>query len=147
MYYQHKEIKAVITVSAITIALMMTATIYGLGTAYATNPLIQKQEFDITVKNIKHSDIIVTVTVDGLNQKFTINGNPHRIGAPTQQIIKFTFSRNNGATPPTPLPIKLGDEYDYCLSHTNSQSTCQRASIDTLTQPEAKTLDANYIPT
>src|SRR5215831_385809 len=145
-YHKHHHIIAVITVPAITIALMLTATISGLGSASATNPLTQKQEFDITVKNIKHNDIITAVTVDGLNQKFTIDGNPHRIGAPTQQIIKFTFSRNNGATPPTPLPIKLGDEYTYCISLKNSQSSCQRASIDTLTQPETKTLDAKYIP-
>ena len=147
MYNQHHhKINAVITVSTITVALLLTATISGLKSAYAVNPLTQKTEFDITVKSIKHNDIIVAVTVDGLNQKFTIDGNPHRIGAPTTQIIKFTFSRNNGATPPTPLPIKLGDEYDYCISFTNSQSSCQRASIDTLTQPEGKTLDAKYIP-
>jgi len=146
MYYQHHNIKAVITVSAITIALLLTATIYGLKSAYADNPLTQKQEFDITVKNIKHNDIISAVTIDGLNQKFTIDGNPSVIGAPTSQIIKFTFFRHNGATPPTPLPIKLGDEYSYCISFTNSQASCQRASIDTLTQPETKTLDAKYIP-
>ena len=145
-YHTHHNIEAVITVSAMVLALMLTATISGLKSAHAVNPLTQKQVFDITVKNIKHNDIIVAVTVDGLNQKFTIDGNPKRIGAPTAQIIHFTFSRNNGATPPTPLPIKLGDEYSYCISFTKSQSSCQRASIDTLTQPETKTLDAKYIP-
>ena len=155
MYYQqlnhshhqyHHNLKYMITAFTITVALMLSTTIYGIGNAYATNPLTQKQEFDITVKNIQHKNIILAVTVDGLNQKFTIKGNPSRIGAPTTQIIKLTFSRNNGAIPPTPLPIKLGDEYTYCVSFKNSQSSCQRASIDTLTQPETKTLDAKYIP-
>ena len=46
------------------------------------------------------------------------------------------------------LPIKLGDQYTACISFTSNKqkSTCLTASIDSITQAQKKTLDANYIP-
>jgi len=74
-----------------------------------TSPLTDKEEFDIIVMGISHKDILVSVSIDGQTQKYTIPHNPSFISAPTVQQIMFKFARSLGATPTTALPIKLGD--------------------------------------
>src|SRR5215831_8470907 len=142
--------KAVITVALIAATMVLVTTmttVAGLQRTYAANPLTAKQEFDVTVTNIMHQDIIAAVTVDGLTKTQLVPGNPPFVLLPSSKVVIFQFDRHNGATPPTPLPIKLGDEYDPCIKFTNnSQASCVRASIDSLSQPQKKTLDSKYIP-
>src|SRR5215831_13078235 len=147
----------VVAIATLAIALMMAAAAAtgnsnGIKSVYAKsvcgtsvcNPSLDKQEFDITVQNIQHKSIDVAVTINGKVHTHHIKGNPGIIDAPTVQIIVFKFARNLGG--PTPFPIKLGDEYTPCIRHHDSQSSCLRSTVDSLTQPQKKTLDANYIP-
>jgi len=145
----------VVAIATLVIALMMAAAATGNGNGIKSvnasvcgtsvcNPSLDKQEFDITVQNIQHKSIDVAVTINGKVKTHHIKGNPSIIDAPTQQIIVLKFSRNLSG--PTPFPIKLGDEYDPCIRHKDTQSSCLKASVDSLTQPQKKTLDANYIP-
>ena len=147
-----KTLKTITAVTAIVMALMFVTTTNGIKSAYANkvcgtslcNPNLDKEEFDITVQNIQHKSLDVAVTINGKTKTHHIHGNPGIIDAPTQQIIILKVPRNlNG---PTPMPIKLGDEYTPCIRQHDSQSSCLRSSVDSLTQPQKKTLDANYIP-
>lgn len=119
-----------------------------LQTQQTSNPLLDKEEFDITVTNIKHSDIRVALTIDGLKNSTIIPGNPPDVVNPTLKVIVFKFDRHENAGTPGVLPIKLGDQYTACISFTSNKqkSTCLTASIDSITQAQKKTLDANYIP-
>ena len=146
-------LKTITAVTAIVMALMFVTTANGIKPVYAAksvcgtsvcNPNLDKEEFDITVQNIQHKSIDVAVTINGKVHTHHIKGNPSIIDAPTQQIIILKFARNLSG--PTPFPIKLGDEYTPCIRHHDSQSSCLRSSVDSLTQPQKKTLDANYIP-
>jgi len=145
-------LKTLTVVTAIAMALIFATTSNGIKPAYAAkvcgtslcNASLDKEEFDITVQNIQHKSIDVAVTINGKTKTHHIHGNPGIIDAPTQQIIVLKVPRNlNGETP---FPIKLGDEYTPCIRHHDSQSSCLRSSVDSLTQPQKKTLDANYIP-
>jgi len=111
-------------------------------------PLTNKEEFDVVVSGISHKSILVSVSIDGLTQKFTIHGNPRYISAPTVQTIVFKFARNLGATPPTALPIKIGDIWTACISLAKDthQSSCTSLPVTSLTQPERQGLDARYLP-
>jgi hypothetical protein len=119
-----------------------------LQTQQTINPLLDKEEFDITVTNIKHSDIRVALTIDGLKNSTIIPGNPPDVVNPTSKVVVFKFDRHENAGTPGVLPIKLGDQYTACISFTSNKhkSTCLTASIDSITQAQKKTLDANYIP-
>jgi hypothetical protein len=119
-----------------------------LQTQQTSNPLLDKEEFDITVTNIKHSDIRVALTIDGLKNSTIIPGNPPDVVNPTSKVIVFKFDRHENAGTPGVLPIKLGDQYTACISFTSNKqkSTCLTASIDSITQAQKKTLDGNYIP-
>ncbi len=83
------------------------------------------EEFDITVSNIMHKDILVSVTVGDTTKTHKINGNPSIIDAPTSQIIQFKIDRDK--VNPT---IKLADEYDPCIKFSNTESSCLQAKID-----------------
>ena len=48
-----------------------------------SNPLLDEEEFDITVANIKHDDIKVSITIDGLKNSTIIPGNPPDVILPT----------------------------------------------------------------
>ena len=113
-----------------------------------SNPLLDKEEFDITVSNIKHDDIKVSITIDGLKNSTVIHGNPPDIILPTTKVVVFKFDRHKNAGTPGVLPIKLGDEYTPCiaLASNEKKASCLRSSIDSITQPQKKALDANYIP-
>ena len=74
-----------------------------------SNPLLDKEEFDITVTNIKNSDIKVSITIDGLKNSTIIPGNPPNITLPTTKVVVFKFDRHENAGTPGVLPIKLGD--------------------------------------
>ena len=130
--------------------LFTAATSSGLISVYAdtTNPLTNKQEFDVIVNGISHKSLLVSVSIDGMTQKYTIHGNPRYISAPTVQTIVFKFARNLGANPPTALPIKIGDIWTACVSLTkdSSQSSCSSLPVTSLTQPQKQLLDARYIP-
>jgi hypothetical protein len=129
--------------------LFTAATSSGLISAFAdtSNPLTNKEEFDVVVSGISHKSILVSVSIDGLTQKFTIHGNPRYISAPTVQTIVFKFARNLGATPPTALPIKLGDIWTACIKLVkDTQSSCSSLPVTSLTQPQKQLLDARYIP-
>ena len=56
-----------------------------------------KEEFQISVRNIKHDDLLVSVTIDGLTKKEKIDGNPSYIDAPTVQVVRFRFDRHEDA--------------------------------------------------
>ena len=113
-----------------------------------SNPLLDEEEFDITVTNIKNSDIKVSITIDGLKNSTIIPGNPPNITLPTTKVVVFKFDRHENAGTTGVLPIKLGDEYTPCIAFSNNEdkASCLRASIDSITQPQKKALDANYIP-
>jgi len=114
-----------------------------------SNPLLDKEEFDITVTNIKQKDILVALTVDGLKNSTVIPGSPVLPNPTPTKVVVFKFDRHEGAGTPGVLPIKLGDQYTACISFTTNtdKATCLSAGIDSITQPQKKTLDANYIPT
>jgi len=107
-----------------------------------------KEEFQISVRNIKHDDLLVSVTIDGLTKKEKIDGNPSYIDAPTVQVVRFRFDRHEDAGTPGVLPIKLGDEYTTCAAkHSDkSKATCLRSTIDSITTPQTKNLYADFIP-
>ena len=113
-----------------------------------SNPLVEKEEFDITVANIKNNDIKVSLTIDGLKNSTVIPGNPPNVITPTSKVVIFKFNRHEDASTPAVLPIKLGDEYTACIAFTanDKNGSCLRAGIDSITQPQKKSLDANYIP-
>jgi hypothetical protein len=131
------------------LVLFTAATSSGLISVYAdtSNPLTNKEEFDVIVSGISHKSLLVSVSIDGMTQKFTIHGNPHYISAPTVQTIVFKFARNLGATPPTALPIKLGDIWTACVKLVkDTQSSCSSLPVTSLTQPQKQLLDARYVP-
>ena len=132
---------------------MLGATIgSGLNTAYGNGELgkgsPKKEEFQISVRNIGHKDLVASLAIDGLEKKQNIDGNPSYIDAPTIQVVRFRFDRHEDAGTPGVLPIKLGDEYTPCIAIASNEdkASCLRASIDSITQPQKKALDANYIP-
>ena len=134
-------------VSAVAIVMLFTTTANGIKLAYAnTNSFTDKEEFDVVVMGISHTDILVSMSIDGQTQKYTIHHNPSFISAPTVQQIVFKFARNFGATPPTALPIKTGDIWFACIKYPNTQSTCAALPVTSLTQPQKQALDARYIP-
>src|SRR5262249_15350507 len=51
----------------------MATTVLSGGTT--SNPLLDKEEFDITVSNIMHQDVEVGLTIDGVTQTHVIKGN------------------------------------------------------------------------
>jgi len=108
----------------------------------SSNPLLDKEEFDITVSNIMHQDVEVGLAIDGVTQTHVIKGNPPTVITPTSQVVVFKIDRNGK----TPLPIKLGDEYDPCIRTLFTKASCLRAGVDSLTQPQKKSLDVKYIP-
>lgn len=114
-----------------------------------SNPLLDKEEFDITVTNTKQQDILVALTVDGLKNSTIIPGTPVVPNPIPPKVVVFKFDRHEGADTPGVLPIKLGDQYTACISFTTNpdKATCLSAGIDSVTQAQKKTLDANYIPT
>ena len=91
----------------ITLAVMVTAMsssieIFGPKNAHAVNA--SKIDFVMTVKNIAHDNVTVSLTVDGLFLKIpTLNGNPDFVVAPTSQIVKFSFLRENNQTNQAPI--------------------------------------------
>jgi hypothetical protein len=145
-----KGIDTSLKASGILFVLFIAATSNGLISASAdtSNPLTNKEEFDVVVNGISHKSILVSVSIDGMTQKFTIHGNPRYISAPTVQTIVFKFARNLDATPPTALPIKIGDIWTACVSlvKDTSQSSCSSLPVTSLTQPQKQALDARYIP-
>jgi hypothetical protein len=147
-----KGIDTTLKVSGILFVLVLftAATSSGFISVYAdtSNPLTNKEEFDVVVSGISHKSILVSVSIDGLTQKFTIHRNPNYISAPTVQTIVFKFARNLGATPPTALPIKIGDIWTACVSlvKDTQSSSCSSLPVTSLTQPQRQLLDARYIP-
>ncbi len=150
--------KAVIKITVSLALMILTTTTIGtngVNTVHAAttkatstihNPLTAKEEFDVTVTNVRHRDIIVGVTIDGLTQSQIIPGNIPVIAFPTSKTVIFQFDRHSNVSPPTALPIKLGDEWDPCIKVNGTTSSCLRASIDSLSQAQKKTLDTRYIP-
>ena len=133
----------------ITLAVIMTAMsssieIFGPKNAHAVNA--SKIDFVMTVKNIAHDNVTVSLTVDGISQNITLNGNPDFVVAPTSQIVKFSFPRENNQTNQAPIVLKMGDEYIVCESFKDSEASCLSGKIDSLTIPQAKNLDVKYIP-
>lgn len=126
--------------------MLFTTTTNGIKLAYANTNFTDKAEFDVVVMGISHTDILVSVSIDGQTQKYTIHHNPSFISAPTVQQIVFKFARNFGATPPTALPIKTGDIWFACIKFPNTQSSCAALPVTSLTQPQKQALDARYIP-
>ena len=118
----------------------MATTAWSDGTT--SNPLLDKEEFDITVSNIMHQDVEVGLTIDGVTQTHVIKGNDPTVITPTSQVIVFKVDRNGK----NPLPIKLGDEYDPCIRTMFTKASCLRSGVDSLTQPQKKSLDVKYIP-
>ena len=143
---------AVISLLLVAIAILGATTTSGIQTARANGELGEgspdKEEFQISVRNIKHDDLLASVTIDGLTKKEKIDGNPSYIDAPTVQIVRFRFDRHEHADTPGVLPIKLGDEYTTCVSKQSdkSKATCLRSSIDSITTPQTKNLYADFIP-
>ena len=148
----HKKYTAVIPLALVAMAIIGATTISGVQTVRANGELgngsPNREEFQISIRNIKHDDLLASVTVDGLTKKLKIDGNPSYIDAPTQQIARFRFDRHEDASTPNVLPIKLGDEYTTCVAKQKdrSQATCLRSSIDSITTPQTKNLYADFIP-
>jgi hypothetical protein len=145
---------AVISLLLVTIAILGATTSNGIQiqTARANGELGEgspdRQEFQISVRNIKHDDLLVSVTIDGKTKKEKIDGNPSYIDAPTVQVVRFRFDREENAGTPGVLPIKLGDEYTTCAAKEDDRSkgTCLRSTIDSITTPQTKNLYADFIP-
>jgi hypothetical protein len=114
----------------------------GHQTVYAND--IPKIDFLITVRNIEHKDVLVSVAVIGLTKNFTIAGNANYVAAPTTQIVKFSFPREIDSA--NLITLHAGDEYIPCISFKNSEASCLSAKIDSLTVPQAKPLDVKNIP-
>jgi hypothetical protein len=119
-----------------------------LQTTQAFNPLLDMEEFDLTVSNIKHENITVAITIDGAKNSTIIPGNPPNVINPTSKVVVFKFDRHENAKTPAVFPIKLGDQYTACISFTSNQgaASCITATLDSVTQPQKKAFDANYIP-
>lgn len=130
-----------VIILAITAILILASKILEENKTYAA---ADKLDFVMTVNNIAHDNVTVTLTVDGMSQNITLGGNPDYVGAPTSQKVKFTFPRNGTGVGTTSL--KVGDEYIPCLALKTSESTCLSAKIDSLTISQAKTLDVKNIP-
>jgi hypothetical protein len=151
-HLMNRKRTAMLAVTLITLAVVIATLSSGLKTVVAKGVLGEgspnKEEFQITVRNIKHKDLLVSVTIDGLTKKNVIKGNPSYIDAPTQQVVRFRFDRHEDAGTPGVLPIKLGDEYTTCVAHKNDRGTgtCLRSSIDSTTTPQTKNLFADFIP-
>ena len=67
------------------VLLLFTVLIFsGLNLAYAdtSNPLTDKEEFDVVVSGISHKSILVSVSIDGHTQNYKIKGNPNYVSAP-----------------------------------------------------------------
>jgi len=143
---------AVIALAVIAVAVMGATITSGVKVVQAKGVLGEgspnREEFQISIRNIKHEDLLASVTIDGLTKKETIKGNPSYIDAPTVQIVRFRFDRHEDASTPGVLPIKLGDEYTTCVAHKDdkSEGTCLRSSIDSVTTPQTKNLYADFIP-
>ena len=116
-------------------------------TIQSPNPLLDEEEWDITVSNVKQRDILVSLAIDGLKNSTVVPANPP--GVTSNKVLVIKFDRHEHANTPAVLPIKLGDEYTACIAFADKKSdgTCLRAGVDSITQPQKKTLDANYIPT
>jgi hypothetical protein len=123
-------------------------TFGGLNLAFAdtSNPLTDKEEFDVAVSGISHKSILVSVSINGHTQNYKIKGNPSYVSAPTVQEIIFKFARNLHATPPTASPIKLGDIWLACIKIQGNKASCSSLPVFSLTQPQKMALDARYIP-
>lgn len=131
-----------ITLGVTTLA-MITAMIPQMNFAYSQKA--ETLDFVVTVKNIEHKDVFVQLRITaGESQNFTIHGLPKYVDAPNQQLVKFTFPRQS--TTPGILPLKIGDEYFPCVSYPGSEAACLRATIDSLTIAQAKTVDVKAIP-
>lgn len=112
---------------------------------FANSQKAETLDFVVTVKNIEHKNVLVQLRITGgESQNFTIQGLPKYIDAPNQQLVKFTFPRQS--TTPGILPLKIGDEYFPCVSYQGSEAACLRATIDSLTIAQAKTVDVKAIP-
>jgi hypothetical protein len=133
---------AMITLTLIAVTIIGMIATMGQQTVYADN--IPKIDFLITVRNIEHKDVLVSVTVIGLTKNFTIDGNPNYVAAPTTQIVNFSFPREIDSA--NLITLRTGDEYTPCISFKNSEASCLSAKIDSLTVPQAKPLDVKYIP-
>jgi hypothetical protein len=132
---------AVIVLAITAILILASTKILEENKTYAA---ADKLDFVMTVNNIAHDNVTVTLTVDGMSQNITLGGNPDYVVAPTSQKVKFTIPRNGTGVGTTSL--KVGDEYIPCLALKTSESTCLSAKIDSLTISQAKTLDVKNIP-
>jgi len=138
----YKKYAAVISLVVIALA-MITVVIPQMKLAYSQKA--ETLDFVVTVKNIEHKDVLVQLRITGgESQNFTIQGLPKYIDAPNQQLVKFTFARQSNTT--GILPLKIGDEYFPCVSYQGSEAACLRATIDSLTIAQAKTVDVKAIP-
>ena len=131
------------------VLLLFTILIFGgsiLAYADSSNPLTDKEEFDVVVSGISHKSILVSVSINGHTQNYKIKGNPSYVSAPTVQEIIFKFARHLHATPPTASPIKLGDIWLACIKIQGNKASCSALPVFSLTQPQKMPLDARYIP-
>ncbi|MGA9744412.1 MAG: hypothetical protein WBQ16_07330 [Nitrososphaeraceae archaeon] len=148
----YKKYTAVISLALVALAMLGATIGSGLNTAYGNGELgkgsPKKEEFQISVRNIGHKDLIASLAIDGLEKKQNIDGNPSYIDAPTIQVVRFRFDRHEDASTPGVLPIKLGDEYTTCvaLKKDKGTGTCLRSSIDSITTPQTKNLYVDFIP-
>ena len=74
-FIMYKKYTAVISLALVALAMLGATIGSGLNTAYGNGELGKgspnKEEFQITVRNIKHKDLLVSVTIDGLKQRRT----------------------------------------------------------------------------
>jgi len=140
MYKKFTAVISILTLASTMIASIMLQTHFTYAQGKAEN-----LDFLITVRNISHDDVFVELKITGgSTQNFTIPGNPSYIDAPTSQIVKFTFPREN--TDPAIPVLKIGDEYFPCISLKGTESACLRGTIDSLTIAQAKNVDVKAIP-
>jgi len=150
MYKKHTAMIALALAFAMLVVGATVSTglkvVYAKGVTGEGSP--DKEEFQISVRNIKHSDLLVSLTIDGKTKTEKIDGNPKYIDAPTTQVVRFRFDREENSGTPGVLPIKLGDEYTACVAKQSdkSKATCLRSSIDSVTTPQTKNLFADFIP-
>jgi hypothetical protein len=139
----YKKYTAVITLAMI-VTTMIATNILQMNFAHAQGTA-ENLDFVVTVRNIEHKDVFVELRITGgATQNITIDGLPSYIDAPNVQIVKFTFPRESD-TPGIP-PLKIGDEYFPCVSYEDSEASCLRSTIDSLTVGQAKSLDVKAIP-
>ena len=137
----YKKYIAVIILTATAILILASTKVMEGNKTYAA---ADKLDFVMTVNNIAHDNVTVTLTINGMSQNMTLTGAPDYVIAPTSAKVKFSFPRNGTGDGTTPL--KLGDEYIPCLALHSSESTCLSGKIDSLTIAQAKTLDVKAIP-